>query len=303
MLYVQLDVNWPDHPKLLRAGLDGAGLHAIAMCIAKRLDSDGWMDELLLYRYGGTEELIGRLIELGLLEQGPVARVRPHDWHDRNPSQAAIAARRASKVRAAKAGNHKKHHHSGDPDECPICWPPEEQKPSVLVPAIAEARTPLADDLRHDRPETESESESEAAASGASDPATTPDQRQERLAAAAEIIGNRAARRPGVTNPGGCARAVANAVIRDRFHDAYAHLAVDPTMTAEQLADALEPSEPTQPERHLVLPPNSAPEHLADFGPRTLPQRDPELDELGRTQIATLRSRIPSHHHDPEDAA
>ena len=34
-LFVQLDTAWPDNPKIIQVGLEGAGLHAIAMCIAK----------------------------------------------------------------------------------------------------------------------------------------------------------------------------------------------------------------------------------------------------------------------------
>lgn len=122
MLYVQLDTNWPDHPKIIDAGIDGAGLHAIAMCLAKRLESDGWVHRRLLYRQGATDDLIGRLIDLGLFDaEGD--RVRPHGWLDRNPSQAAIVASRASKSEAAKRGNHSKWAHSGPFEKCPKCNP------------------------------------------------------------------------------------------------------------------------------------------------------------------------------------
>ncbi len=61
MLYVQLDVNWPDHPKVIDAGIDGAGLHAVTLCVAKRLNTDGWVDRRILHRHGADDQLIDRL--------------------------------------------------------------------------------------------------------------------------------------------------------------------------------------------------------------------------------------------------
>lgn len=125
-LFVRLDVNWIDHPKLLRAGVDGAGLHAIALCMAKRDEADGWIDRLLLIRYGATDELIERLVELRLFElEGEL--VRPWGWHSRNPSQGAIDARRASKSASGRLGNHRRYGHPGDLADCRICAP----KPQV----------------------------------------------------------------------------------------------------------------------------------------------------------------------------
>lgn len=120
MLYVQLDTNWPDHPKIIRAGLDGAGLHAVVLCLAKRLETDGWVPRPTLYRQGATDELIGRLIDLDLLEDGGDA-VRPDGWLDRNPSQEAIDAKRASKSEGGRRGNHRKWKHPGDFESCPKC--------------------------------------------------------------------------------------------------------------------------------------------------------------------------------------
>jgi hypothetical protein len=139
MLYVQLDTNWIHNPKIVRAGLDGAGLHAHCLCLAKSLDTDGWIDLLVLSRFGATGELIERLVDLGLLERDG-ERVRPNDWHERNPTKAALAAKQAAKVRAGKAGNHSRYGHSGTVEDCRICYPEGTQTPSVLAPAIAEAR-------------------------------------------------------------------------------------------------------------------------------------------------------------------
>lgn len=183
MLFVQLDTNWVHNPKIIRAGMDGAGLHATCLCLAKSLDTDGWIDLLILGRYGATGELIERLVDLELLERDG-ERVRPHDWLDRNPSKAALAAKRAAKVRAGKAGNHSRYGHPGPLADCSLCGPDEPETPSVLAPAIAEPRNDLASSRTDPRSYTNP--------TGASPPATalTPEQielnRRERQAIRSE---------------------------------------------------------------------------------------------------------------------
>lgn len=138
---MQLDTNWPDNPKIIRAGWEAAGVHAAVMCVAKRLERDGWVDRAILHRMGATDDVVDRLVELGLLDAESEC-VRPHDWLDRNPSQAAIGAIRASKAKAGKKGNHDRWNHPHLFDECPICFP----EPQVVAPCesgrIAEHRTP-----------------------------------------------------------------------------------------------------------------------------------------------------------------
>lgn len=135
MLFVQLEVNWPDNEKVIDAGWECAGVHAGIMCIAKRLDSDGWVPLKITARYEMPEDVIDRLVKHGLLEREG-DRVRPNDWHDRNPTKAALAAKKAAKVRAGKAGNHTRYGHLGDVEHCRIC----NETTSVLAPAIAEPR-------------------------------------------------------------------------------------------------------------------------------------------------------------------
>ena len=122
MLYVQLDVNWPDNHKIIDVGIEGAGLHAIVLCLAKRQETDGWVRRRLLHRQGASDDLIQRVIDVGLLDTEE-DRVRPHDWFDRNPSQAAIDATKALKAEAGKRGNHTKWHHDGTFEACPKCHP------------------------------------------------------------------------------------------------------------------------------------------------------------------------------------
>jgi hypothetical protein len=146
MLFVQLDANWPDNEKVAEVGWEAAGVHAGVMCIAKRLNTDGWVPLRTCRRYEMPDAAIERLVDHDLLELNDDAtHVRVHDWLERNPSKAAIAAKREAKVRAGKAGNHVRYGHLGAAETCRICYPPEEQKPSVLAPAIAEPRNGLAE--------------------------------------------------------------------------------------------------------------------------------------------------------------
>lgn len=114
MLYVQLDVNWVDHPKVIDVGLDGAGLHAMALCLAKRMETDGVLHRSQLARLGADSGLIDRLIKAALFDEIDDRRVRVHGWLDRNPSRGDIAGR-------SRDGNHKRWGHPGDVEDCPKC--------------------------------------------------------------------------------------------------------------------------------------------------------------------------------------
>ena len=152
-LFVQLDVNWPENGKVARVGIDGAGLHAVAMCIAKRTETDGWIDHYVLARYA-SPDLVDRLVKHGLLDaEGD--RVRPSDWLDRNPSQGAIDASRASKREAGKAGNHRRYGHPGPIADCRKCNPPAQ----VVAGCESETSHPPRTDLANASPDTESETE------------------------------------------------------------------------------------------------------------------------------------------------
>lgn len=116
--------------------------------------------------------------------------------------------------------------------------------------------------------------------------ATSPDDRKRRLDEAAAVIGERAAQRPGVENPAAVARAVARAVITDRRQDAYRALVNDPTMSAVDLAEHLEPTA-----QRMVLPPAHIDETIADLTPPASPRIAADAADLGRSTIAALKHR------------
>lgn len=103
MVYVPLDLGFVDDPKIMRAGLDGAGLYAQSLVIAKRLMSDGVLERMHLYRLGADDALIDRLIDLGLYQgvtsgrtDPDVSAVRISAWLKHNKSVSELQEARAS---------------------------------------------------------------------------------------------------------------------------------------------------------------------------------------------------------------
>lgn len=239
-LFVKLDANYPDNPKVIAAGLDGAGVHAFALCIAKRQESDGWIARVLLRRCGATDDLIERLIDLRLLDtDGDL--IRPHGWHERNPSQGAIDATRASKAESAKAGNHRRWNHDGEMADCLRCNP----EPQVIA---ARDRNGSQDESGCDRkrspvgsPESESESEVEPEEKSDSDAATerSGDEIEQRSRRALALHAEAVALRQGATNPSAYAAKVAKSASEDGTLDRLRSL-VASGKSAEQAVAALD---------------------------------------------------------------
>lgn len=226
-MYVQLDVEWPGNRKRIRAGLEASAIHAITLCLAKRSQRDGWVarDELALY--GSTDDLIDRLEEVGLLDADE-EWVRPHDWLEVNLSSERIRLEKADKARAA---NHARWH-EGPYEACDKC----KQK--------ARSSEPDPDGVRMDPTSSLTGSEQDKEEQ---QQATDPESRRAVLEAAAAIIGAKAGARPTADNPAAVAAAVARGVVRDRYQDAYRLLAENPALTAQELANALEPEQATKP--------------------------------------------------------
>lgn len=153
-IFVKLYVEWLDSEKLSRAGMACRGVHATAMCHAKRSDRDGWFPRYSLVKEGADDELIDECIAREILEVDGTF-VRPWDWLDRNLSQNVISA---TKARAGSMGNHSRWGHPGEWGDCPICHPVAERAPELPF-----RRTGVACDRtgRTASPESESESESE----------------------------------------------------------------------------------------------------------------------------------------------
>lgn len=215
-LFVRLEVTWADHPKIIRAGLDGRGLHATALCLSKRLETDGWIDRTLLYREGADDALIDRIVEIGLLD-AEGARVRPAGWHDRNPSQGAIDATRTAKADAAQRGNHKRWQHPGPFADCEKCQVSRTSDRTPIAPRSPDTETDT---------ETENPSSSQGySTTGASEHSTegdageplgdhVPPVDEQRVRATAVAVGAAiAAGRSDVGNPTGYAATVTRGIL------------------------------------------------------------------------------------------
>jgi hypothetical protein len=256
-LFVPLDVNWVDNPKVIAVGLDGAGLHATAMCVAKRLETDGVLHRSQLVRLGATAELIDRLITERLFDDLGDGRIEVHGWLDRNPSQAAIAADRTAKRVAAKRGNHERWGHTGPVETCSTCNPPDPPPKSHSTPQeprSSQGATPPeslngSDTTPLGSPETETETETETnPPSSSSDSPPTADEpaggEQTRVVdraldlAAERFVEHEQAQGRRVDTPSGLAKwwLQENA---DGARQRAERLLNDHDLTATQLADAL----------------------------------------------------------------
>ena len=83
-LFVRLEVDWVDNPKLIAAGMDGRGCHAVACCLAKRLETDGWVHRDVLVDHGANRALVDRLIALEVFDVDGYL-VRPEGWDSSRP--------------------------------------------------------------------------------------------------------------------------------------------------------------------------------------------------------------------------
>lgn len=231
-LFVKLETTWVDHPGLIAAGLDGRGLHAVCLCLAKRLETDGWIDRALLYREGAADDLIDRLVELVLLD-AEGRRVRPAGWHDRNPSQGAIDATRTAKAEAARAGNHKRWGHPGPVASCAVCLP-NVQVSRTSDPVRSQSVAEVS-------PDTETETSSPTKSQDYSQPDP------QALAKAAALVARQIAATTADHNPAGLAATIARRINnltepdddRDRILAALAD-----GQTPEEIASGWEPAKP-----------------------------------------------------------
>lgn len=100
-LYVPLDVNAPDDPKVIAAGDMAELVFYRSLCLAKRLQSDGKIASSQVRRLGGDSDVAAALVQAGLwaVEEGGYLII---SFLKRNPSRATVDAdRRAAADRKA----------------------------------------------------------------------------------------------------------------------------------------------------------------------------------------------------------
>lgn len=97
-LYVPLDVNFPDDDKIIAVGLDGAGLYAMALCIAKRMNRDGHLTRTHLTRLGASDDLIDCLVKHDLVRADTNGHLQITAWLGHNDSAEVIEEKRAKEA-------------------------------------------------------------------------------------------------------------------------------------------------------------------------------------------------------------
>jgi hypothetical protein len=111
--WVRVDDQFPDHPKLMRLGKDrlaGMGLWVVGLCYCARFLTDGYIPAMALP--WGSRRIATLLVSVGLWDvEGDGYRI--HDYHEYQPTKAAVLEKRAEllagkvaggKARAASAG-------------------------------------------------------------------------------------------------------------------------------------------------------------------------------------------------------
>jgi hypothetical protein len=132
-LFVPLDVNYADDPKVLEAGVEAELLYVRSLAIAKRIGTDGRIHKMHLIRltfdmpsvaWEGHDPLLiaAALVKCGLwIEDADGWRISA--WERWNLTASEIEERRRGKARGGAIGNHRRWHEARDvvdPD-CEYC--------------------------------------------------------------------------------------------------------------------------------------------------------------------------------------
>lgn len=108
MPWVRLDDQFPDHPKIVRAGPSAAWLYVCGLAYCARHLTDGLIPEAQMPRLmTGAAKLADRLVAAGLWEVTDDG-YRVHDFLNYNPSRAQTLAKREIRASAGARGGKQK---------------------------------------------------------------------------------------------------------------------------------------------------------------------------------------------------
>ena len=132
-LHVQLDVDYQDDPKIIRAGHIGETLYLRSLARVKRLMSDGvihreQLASLAIGLPGRPATIARKLVDVGLWKTHRDGW-QITAWQKRNQSANAIKAKVSRRKLSAIKANHQRWHtgENGKPnDECPLCYPDDD---------------------------------------------------------------------------------------------------------------------------------------------------------------------------------
>jgi hypothetical protein len=94
-MYVPLDVNFPDDDKIESVSNAAAGLYCKALCLAKRLETDGRLHRRKLHKLGADDDLIDECVRVDLFRTD-ADTIWITAWLNHNESAEEIAERRAA---------------------------------------------------------------------------------------------------------------------------------------------------------------------------------------------------------------
>jgi hypothetical protein len=123
-LYVPLDVNYADDEKIILAGERAELLYLRALCLAKRILSDGVVADAHLPRFGlaGVGARARKLVDVGLWERVE-GGYRIVAWARHNKSAAEVEAGQQEKSHGGLLGAHNRWHRDEPSPDCPLCHP------------------------------------------------------------------------------------------------------------------------------------------------------------------------------------
>ncbi len=107
MSWFKLDDQFPDHPKVLAAGMAGGWLYVLGGCYSARYLTDGRIPKVAVTRLSDmrhVEKVAALLVEHGLWQDDGDCYVM-HDYLEYNPSRESVEnVRREARERRAKGG-------------------------------------------------------------------------------------------------------------------------------------------------------------------------------------------------------
>lgn len=113
MPWVRLDDQFPDHPKVIAAGPQGAWLYVTALCYCNRMLTDGFIpgDQPARLVPSGAH-LALRLVRVGLwrkdIKQG-VEGYTVHDYHEYQPTREEVIEERRKNTERQRRARDKAH--------------------------------------------------------------------------------------------------------------------------------------------------------------------------------------------------
>jgi len=122
MAWVRIDDQAPEHPKLLRAGLEATGLWLRGLAYCSRYLTDGALPlEAVEYMAGkASARLTTVLVDCGLWDADADGGFRVHDYHEYQPSKTQVEARKERVGNRVRTWRERKGYAHGNSDVTPL---------------------------------------------------------------------------------------------------------------------------------------------------------------------------------------